>query len=120
MTHLTLPINFIAEFDLLTWLRYTVWIPLLPAAFFCEGVVALRDIPYFEETGERELAATSISLVELIKRIKLFFIFRKVRPRDAELFQHGIPLPDGHQVLPTIPVLSLALLVHEQVFRIFC
>ena len=45
----------IAEFDLLTWLRYTVWIPLLPAAFFCEGVIALRDIPYFEETGEGEM-----------------------------------------------------------------
>merc|ERR1719471_1574773 len=43
------------EFDLLTWLRYTVWIPLLPAAFFCEGVVALRDIPYFEETGKFDL-----------------------------------------------------------------
>jgi len=43
------------EFDLLTWLRYTVWIPLLPAAFFCEGVVALRDIPYFEETEKFDL-----------------------------------------------------------------
>ena len=30
--------------------RYTAWIPLYPAGFICEGVIALRDIPYFEET----------------------------------------------------------------------
>lgn len=40
------------EFGLLTWLRYTIWIPLYPAGFVCEGVIALRDIPYFEETGK--------------------------------------------------------------------
>lgn len=28
---------------------------MLPAAFFCEGVVALRDIPYFEETEKFDL-----------------------------------------------------------------
>ena len=30
--------------------RYTLWIPLYPLGFICEGVIALRDIPYFEET----------------------------------------------------------------------
>lgn len=35
---------------LLVWLRYTIWIPLYPLGFLCEGVVILRDIPYFEET----------------------------------------------------------------------
>lgn len=34
----------------LTWLRYTIWIPLYPWGFFCEGVLYLRSIPYFEET----------------------------------------------------------------------
>ncbi|KAJ9601091.1 hypothetical protein L9F63_000757, partial [Diploptera punctata] len=34
----------------LVWLRYTIWIPLYPLGFLCEGVVILRDIPYFEET----------------------------------------------------------------------
>ncbi|KAK3930700.1 Very-long-chain (3R)-3-hydroxyacyl-CoA dehydratase 3 [Frankliniella fusca] len=34
----------------LTWLRYTVWIPLYPLGILCEGVVILRNIPYFEET----------------------------------------------------------------------
>lgn len=34
----------------LTWLRYTIWIPLYPLGFLCEGVIILRNIPYFEET----------------------------------------------------------------------
>lgn len=34
----------------LLWLRYTIWIPLYPLGFLCEGVVILRNIPYFEET----------------------------------------------------------------------
>merc|ERR1712018_958475 len=38
------------EVGLLTWLHYTIWVPLYPLAFICEGVIALRDIPYFEET----------------------------------------------------------------------
>ena len=36
--------------DLVTWLRYTAWIPLYPLGFLCEGVLLLRAIPYFEET----------------------------------------------------------------------
>ncbi|XP_067008173.2 very-long-chain (3R)-3-hydroxyacyl-CoA dehydratase isoform X2 [Anabrus simplex] len=35
---------------LLTWLRYTIWIPLYPLGGLCEGVIILRNIPYFEET----------------------------------------------------------------------
>ncbi|XP_063226020.1 very-long-chain (3R)-3-hydroxyacyl-CoA dehydratase isoform X2 [Bacillus rossius redtenbacheri] len=35
---------------ILTWLRYTMWIPLYPLGFLCEGVIVLRNIPYFEET----------------------------------------------------------------------
>ena len=31
-------------------IRYTLWVPLYPLGFICEGVIALRDIPYFEET----------------------------------------------------------------------
>jgi len=38
------------DIGILTWLRYTVWIPLYPIGFICEGVIALRNIPYFEET----------------------------------------------------------------------
>lgn len=34
----------------LTWLRYTIWIPLYPLGVLCEGVVVLRNIPFFEET----------------------------------------------------------------------
>uniref|UniRef100_A0A1A9VZR8 Very-long-chain (3R)-3-hydroxyacyl-CoA dehydratase n=1 Tax=Glossina brevipalpis TaxID=37001 RepID=A0A1A9VZR8_9MUSC len=35
---------------LLTWLRYTIWIPLYPMGILCEGIIILRNIPYFEET----------------------------------------------------------------------
>lgn len=35
----------------LTWLRYTLWIPLYPLGILCEGIIILRNIPYFEETG---------------------------------------------------------------------
>lgn len=40
------------ENSLLTWLRYTAWIPLYPFGGFCEGIIMLRNIPYFEETGK--------------------------------------------------------------------
>ncbi|XP_068622528.1 very-long-chain (3R)-3-hydroxyacyl-CoA dehydratase isoform X2 [Battus philenor] len=38
------------EVYLLTWLRYTMWIPLYPLGILCESIVILRNIPYFEET----------------------------------------------------------------------
>jgi len=38
------------DVGIVTWLRYTLWIPLYPLGFICEGVIALRDIPFFEET----------------------------------------------------------------------
>jgi hypothetical protein len=40
------------NFPVLTWLRYTVWIPLYPFGFFLEAFVAFRAIPFFEETGQ--------------------------------------------------------------------
>jgi len=38
------------EVGLLTWLHYTIWVPLCPLAFVFEGVITLRDIPFFEES----------------------------------------------------------------------
>lgn len=38
------------EIGILTWLRYTMWIPLYPLGVLCEGIIILRNIPYFEET----------------------------------------------------------------------
>ncbi|CAG9566309.1 unnamed protein product [Danaus chrysippus] len=38
------------EIYILTWLRYTMWIPLYPLGIMCEAIVILRNIPYFEET----------------------------------------------------------------------
>lgn len=43
------------EIGLLTWLRYTIWIPLYPLGVLCEGIVILRNIPYFEETKRLSL-----------------------------------------------------------------
>lgn len=40
---------------LLTWLRYTMWIPLYPFGILCESIVMLRNLPYFEETGRFSL-----------------------------------------------------------------
>jgi len=68
------------EFGLLTWLKYTIWIPLVPAGFVCEGVIALRDIPYFEETGKFSLVLPnpynwSFYVPNLIRVYLLFFFF---------------------------------------------
>lgn len=38
------------DISFLTWLRYTIWMPLYPLGFVCEGIIILRNIPYFEET----------------------------------------------------------------------
>lgn len=38
------------SYGLLTWIRYTIWIPLYPLGILCEGIIILRNIPYFEET----------------------------------------------------------------------
>lgn len=38
------------EIGFVTWLRYTLWIPLYPIGAFLEGVVIIRNIPFFEET----------------------------------------------------------------------
>ena len=31
-------------------MHYTIWVPLCPLAFVFEGVITLRDIPFFEES----------------------------------------------------------------------
>ncbi|XP_037960169.1 very-long-chain (3R)-3-hydroxyacyl-CoA dehydratase 3 [Teleopsis dalmanni] len=43
------------ETTILTWLRYTIWIPLYPMGILCEGIIILRNIPYFEETNRFSL-----------------------------------------------------------------
>lgn len=39
-------------FRWITWLRYSIWIPLYPLGVLCEGLVIIRNIVYFEETGK--------------------------------------------------------------------
>lgn len=39
------------EIGILTWIRYTIWIPLYPLGVLVEGVITLRNIPYLNETG---------------------------------------------------------------------
>jgi len=38
------------DIPFITWLRYTIWIPLYPLGFICEGVVLILSIQFFEET----------------------------------------------------------------------
>lgn len=68
------------DIGLLTWFKYTMWIPLVPAGFVCEGVIALRDIPYFEETGRFSTVLPnpynwSFYVPNLIRVYLLFFFF---------------------------------------------
>lgn len=68
------------EIDLLTWIRYTIWIPLYPAGFVCEGVIALRNIPYFEETEKFSIFLPnkwnfSFYFPTLLRVYLLFFFF---------------------------------------------
>jgi very-long-chain (3R)-3-hydroxyacyl-CoA dehydratase len=44
------------EISFLTWLRYSLWIPLYPLGALCEGIIILRNIPYFEETKRLSVA----------------------------------------------------------------
>ncbi|PVD19556.1 hypothetical protein C0Q70_20046 [Pomacea canaliculata] len=39
------------ELALVTWLRYTLWIPLYPLGILLEGTLVFMAIPLFEETG---------------------------------------------------------------------
>lgn len=47
---------FKVEVKFITWLRYTIWIPLYPLGILCEGVICMRNIPYFEETQRLTLS----------------------------------------------------------------
>ncbi|KAK6178963.1 hypothetical protein SNE40_011430 [Patella caerulea] len=40
------------EINLLTWLRYTLWIPLYPLGFLMEGTVVIMSIPLFEQSNK--------------------------------------------------------------------
>ncbi|KAM7159332.1 very-long-chain (3R)-3-hydroxyacyl-CoA dehydratase 3 isoform 2-T3 [Molossus nigricans] len=39
------------DWKVLTWLRYTVWIPLYPLGCLAEAVSVIQSIPVFNETG---------------------------------------------------------------------
>ncbi|XP_076443820.1 very-long-chain (3R)-3-hydroxyacyl-CoA dehydratase-like [Babylonia areolata] len=39
------------ELRVVTWLRYTIWIPLYPLGMLLEGTVVFMAVPLFEETG---------------------------------------------------------------------
>ncbi|XP_032621941.1 very-long-chain (3R)-3-hydroxyacyl-CoA dehydratase 3 isoform X2 [Chelonoidis abingdonii] len=40
------------EWKLLTWIRYTIWIPLYPLGILAEAVSLIQAIPIFSETGK--------------------------------------------------------------------
>ncbi|XP_038669353.1 very-long-chain (3R)-3-hydroxyacyl-CoA dehydratase isoform X2 [Scyliorhinus canicula] len=39
------------EWRMLTWIRYTIWIPLYPLGVLAEAVCVVQSIAYFDETG---------------------------------------------------------------------
>ncbi|XP_007903679.1 very-long-chain (3R)-3-hydroxyacyl-CoA dehydratase [Callorhinchus milii] len=39
------------EWKILTWIRYTIWIPLYPFGVIAEAVCVVQSIPHFDETG---------------------------------------------------------------------
>ncbi|KAJ7994566.1 hypothetical protein DPEC_G00250790 [Dallia pectoralis] len=39
------------EWKLLTWVRYTIWIPLYPLGTLAEAVAVIQSMPVFDETG---------------------------------------------------------------------
>ncbi|CAG0889404.1 unnamed protein product [Cyprideis torosa] len=62
-----------------TWLRYSCWIILFPLGFLFEGIVMLRNIPYFEETGKFSVGLPNslnfaFHFPTLIRIYLLFFI----------------------------------------------
>merc|ERR1711970_500912 len=68
------------ELSLLTWLRYSIWIPLYPLGFLLEGVVILRSIPYAEETGRYTISLPNtynfaFHFPTLLRMYLLFFFF---------------------------------------------
>ncbi|XP_028049303.1 very-long-chain (3R)-3-hydroxyacyl-CoA dehydratase isoform X2 [Monomorium pharaonis] len=67
------------EIPFLTWLRYTIWIPLYPLGFLCEGIIILRNIPYFEETQKFTISLPNRYNFALhfpsLLRIYLLFLF---------------------------------------------
>lgn len=67
------------EISFLTWLRYTIWIPLYPLGFVCEGIIMLRNIPYFEETQKFTISLPNsynfaLHFPSLIRIYLLFFL----------------------------------------------
>ncbi|XP_019359516.1 PREDICTED: very-long-chain (3R)-3-hydroxyacyl-CoA dehydratase 3 [Gavialis gangeticus] len=43
------------EWKVLTWIRYTIWIPLYPVGALAEAVSVIQAIPIFSETGKFSL-----------------------------------------------------------------
>ena len=81
-------------------LRYTLWIPLYPLGFICEGVIALRNIPYFEETDR--FLSPHISIF-------LSFFFLQVFNTAPKQVECKLLLPKCDPVLSSLWILSHAL-----------
>ncbi|KAI4458399.1 ptpla domain protein [Holotrichia oblita] len=68
------------ENKILTWLRYSIWIPLYPLGFLCEGIIVLRSIAYVEETGIYSISLpnsynVAFHFPTVLRIYLLFFLF---------------------------------------------
>lgn len=48
------------KINLITWLRYTIWIPLFPLGVLFESVIILRHIPHYELTQRYSIQMPNI------------------------------------------------------------
>ena len=88
--------------------RYTLWIPLYPLGFICEGVIALRNIPYFEETDKYTLnTITDLQSASFILLLSIFCL--KVFDPSPQQVEHQLLLPQRNPVLPLVWLLPNAL-----------
>lgn len=64
-------------FQWITWLRYTLWIPLYPLGVLCEGLVIIRNIVYFEETHKFsvELPNAFNFTFDMVLFLKFYLLF---------------------------------------------
>lgn len=51
------------DIDFLTWLRYSIWIPLYPLGILCEGIVILRYVFSLSAFCRLDLFYSSVKLL---------------------------------------------------------
>ncbi|KAK0135394.1 Very-long-chain (3R)-3-hydroxyacyl-CoA dehydratase [Merluccius polli] len=86
------------EWKLLTWLRYTIWIPLYPMGVIAEAVAVIQSMPVFDETrvyslplpkalGQSLSFSYTLHVYLLIMFLGLFINFRHLYKQRKRRFR---------------------------------